>query len=241
MWDQSPAPLSAKKYQPMTTSLMSILNAHIARDRALVCTDTLLWLEGDSDPGAYRHGSKAFVLAHANAVCAGRGSHLALLTIWASLAALPASDFDSLAGAFTPALGEAAFGLHAKWRADQGIPAELPAAAAGMSALLVGWSEAAGRMVGIKLNRCPDSHEWTMRHSDAWGPWTCAPWEPELGPSVPPLSTVEEMLDCAAQQLKWSVDNAHPASLSSRVVLTELERDRMTISRRLLVPGIGWC
>lgn len=113
---------------------MSLLNAWVSPDRALVATDTDSLTAADAHYGM----SKILHLAHARTLFAGRGDRKFLWDIFARYYLADGEvDFDSIIASFPDLLASAILGVR------QGGYAPF-----GYQFAVVGWSPAEGRMCG---------------------------------------------------------------------------------------------
>lgn len=140
---------------------MSLLNAWIAPDAAVIAVDTV----GMAADGSPLHASKLVVVPHLGAVIALRGQ-LALLT-WLAVRANSAgfATFDDLLDAMPGMLAEAAIGDHLN---------VLAGSMEGHELLVTGWSDRQGRMIGRQL--VSRGGEQTARDTD----FHVSPWHPSM-------------------------------------------------------------
>lgn len=139
---------------------MSLLNAWIAPDAAVIAVDTV----GMAADGSPLHASKLVVVPHLNAVIGIRGQ-LALLT-WLAVRANSAgfATFDDLLDAMPGMLAEAAIGDHLN---------VLGGSVPGYEVLVAGWSARQGRIVGRQFIRRDDMPDTSIvrdvdRHISPW-------------------------------------------------------------------------
>ena len=142
---------------------MSLLNAWIAPDAAIIAVDTV----GMAADGSPLHASKLMVVPHLGAVIAIRGQ-LALLT-WLTVRANSAGfgALDDLLDAMPDMLAEAeaAIGHHLN---------VLGGSAPGYEVVIAGWSDRQGRMIGRQF--VSRGGEQTVRDTD----FHVSPWHPSM-------------------------------------------------------------
>lgn len=140
---------------------MSLLNAWIAPDAAIVAVDTV----GMAADGSPLPASKLQLIPHLAAAIAIRGQ-LALLA-WLSVRANSAgfATFDDLLDAMPGMLVEAAIGDHLN---------VLAGSAPGHEIIVAGWSDRQGRMIGRQL--VSRGGEQTARDTD----FHVSPWHPSM-------------------------------------------------------------
>ena len=140
---------------------MSLLNAWIAPDAAIVVTDSI----GMAADGSPLHASKLVVVPHLNAVIAARGQ-LALLT-WLSVRANSAGfgALDDLLDAMPGMLAEAGAAIGDNLNV-------LAGSAPGYEIIVAGWSDRQGRMIGRQFVKRGDMTASIVRDVDRHiSPW----------------------------------------------------------------------
>jgi hypothetical protein len=142
---------------------MSLLNAWIAPDAAVIAVDTV----GMAADGSPLHASKLVVVPHLGAAIALRGQ-LALLT-WLAVRANSAgfATFDDLLDAMPGMLAEAAIGDHLN---------VLAGSMEGHELLVAGWSDRQGRMIGRQYVKRGDMTASIERDVDHH----ISPWHPSM-------------------------------------------------------------
>ncbi len=142
---------------------MSLLNAWIAPDAAVIATDSI----GMAADGSPLHASKLVVVPHLNAVIAIRGQ-LALLT-WLAVRANSAgfATFDDLLDAMPGMLAEAGAAIGDRLSV-------LAGSAPGYEVVIAGPSDRQGRMIGRQF--VSRGGEQTVRDTD----FHVSPWHPSM-------------------------------------------------------------
>lgn len=143
---------------------MSLLNAWIAPDAAVVAVDTV----GQAADGSPLHASKLQIVPHLGAVVGIRGQ-LALLT-WLSVRANSAgfATFDDLLDAMPGMLAEARTAIdHLN---------VLAGSAPGYEIIVAGWSDRQGRMIGRQFVKRGDMTASIERDVDHH----VSPWHPSM-------------------------------------------------------------
>lgn len=190
---------------------MSILNAHIRRDRALIAVDTFCKLTTPlSDEPIFLEVSKAVPFVHANAVLAGRGDHTVLLEV-AQRMTLTLSDMqiedmaDSLPHLANSLQPRSVFS-----------PTEL---------LVVGWSRREKRILAARCEQMVERKPFHLTSRDEWD---------ELGPDMgltdmPAHGSLPEMGMLARRQVSWHLERFPDEAIGGRLVLIEIGRATMIV------------
>lgn len=191
---------------------MSILNAHIEAERALVAVDTHIGNPGDRP----RHGSKLLALPHAPAVVAARGEVALFGSVFHNLHANALEDVDWMASAMPCILQE----LHGqRCRAD--LSRRYPFQ--GLEVALVGWSPMGKRMRGVRWECWPG--ESTFRETPI-DPWSMSP-NPGYSELPPPPNSADRMQAVARDQLT-ALRQAN-AVAGGRLLLAEVRPDAVSV------------
>lgn len=138
---------------------MSLLNAWIAPDAAIVVTDSI----GMAADGSPLHASKLMVVPHLGAVVGLRGQLSMLVFLYLRANSASFATFDDLLDAMPGMLSEAeaAIGDHLN---------VLAGSAPGHEVVVVGWSDRQGRMVGrqyVKVGATQTERD-VDRHISPW-------------------------------------------------------------------------
>lgn len=190
---------------------MSILNAHIRRDRALIAVDTLCKLKTPlSDEPIFLEVSKAVPFVHANAVLAGRGDHTVLLEV-AQRMNLTLSDMQ---------IEDMADSLHHLANSLQPRPVFSPT-----ELLVVGWSRREKRILAARCEQTVEGTAFRVTSREEWD---------ELGPdmgltAMPAISTLSEMGMLARRQVAWHRERLPDEVIGGRLVLIEVGNSTMTM------------
>ena len=205
---------------------MSILNAWIDRDTALVSCDTEVKLPG----GAVSEISKMAVLVSMNAVIGYRGHMLFLGPLVGSCHAA-FGDFDELLKTL-PELLKSCFNLAAAEAVRRGVT-DMDSDLAGFDheeVVVVGWSPSHGRMIGRQYVQ---RDRGTGFVSSAIDPHYCTPWigrdDGSLG-DLPEPKTPEAMTQLAKAQVRFARQNFPKASAGGRLILASVDRNSVTIN-----------
>lgn len=190
---------------------MSLLNAWIAPDAAVIAVDTV----GMAADGSPLHASKLVVVPHLNAVIGIRGQ-LALLT-WLAVRANSAgfATFDDLLDAMPGMLAEAgaAVGDHLN---------VLGGSVPGYEVLVAGWSARQGRIVGRQFIRRDDMPDTSIvRDVDRH----ISPWHP----SLEGLPTEPHGLEQLAGGQVLFMRTAFDAHCGGKLTIARLTRGAMTL------------
>lgn len=185
---------------------MSIFQAWIEQDRALVAVDT----NGYKSNGGQSEMLKLAVLPLANAVMACRGSQLAFFQVLAQAWLVPGhNSFDKLVAALPSLIA---------WAGEQ-FPASVPDDAAQCELHLVGWSDAQQRMAG--LSYLIDLKAKTAEHGGEMG-------RNRIGPGstrqTPKEFDDDVAMTLARQQLAWLEANAPDEVTGGRLLVAEIRR-----------------
>ena len=189
---------------------MSLLNAWVSPDRALVAVDT----DGITPAGEHFEISKMLPLVHARTLFAGRGDRKFLHDlVKCYFLAATAVTYDDIVDHLPVAIAHTL----AAFKQEGAAPFEYQFA-------VVGWSPAQQRVCG----------QWITGSSSDDG-YDCeelgqrvAPWNPpEMGVPVMP-SSVDAMTQIAKVQAEWLRSQPNSAG-GGRLIVAEVTKDRMTI------------
>jgi hypothetical protein len=206
---------------------MTILNAWVGEDKALVGVDTEML-----GPDGARHSvSKLLPLPHMNAVVACRGPNL-MLSMAMTLCHASTADFDVIAAAM-PGILHVAHGMMLKavnespvlWSGD---PRQLD----GVTIVFVGWSPSRRRMVGFEYEQETPAVGFV---AGELSPLHSAPWDPTL-PQDPDLSTRQGMAEYAKLQTDLLHRETPGASAGGRFIVAELSRFAMVMGTQCYLP-----
>lgn len=206
---------------------MTILNAWVGEDKALVGVDTEIL-----GPGGARHSvSKLLPLPHMNAVLAGRGPNL-MLSMAMTLCHASTADFDVIAAAM-PEILCVAHGMMLKavnespvlWGGD---PRQLD----GVTIVFVGWSPSRRRMVGFEYEQETPAVGFV---AGELSPLHSAPLDPTL-PQDPDLSTRDGMTEYARLQTALLHKAQPEAAAGGRFILAQLSRHAMIVGTAGFLP-----
>lgn len=190
--------------------VMSLLNAWILPDEAIIAVDT----DGVDDEGIRMPTSKLLLVPHLNAVLALRGQ-LALLSFLLVRSISSALDsFDALCDAMPAMLGEAA----------GAIPGELVVASPidGFELVAAGWSARRSRMAARLFVKRGDMPDMLERDVDRF----VSPWNEAMqGVTVAP-----QALDKIARaQVRWMRETFPGAACGGRLIVCRLTRRSATL------------
>lgn len=198
---------------------MTILDAFVARDHALVVADTAATIPDPAPRTA--NVTKLLALPHARAVLSGRGSLLFIVSAYSGFCLCGAETVDEMAETM-PALLPA---IHAA-AATQAAKAQLEVKNfERQSLLLVGWSPRRQRAVG-----------WSYVQTDAETGFVAeeveefylGPWESELGPAPEPR-TLPQLIDTAERQRAW-IRRQHPdTAAGGELIAAHVDREGVTL------------
>jgi hypothetical protein len=195
---------------------VTILNVALAKDRALIATNT----EGVRMVDLVKtRCSKLFPLPHANAVVAGRGQLATIFNVYSDALA-QMSDFDCIAKAMQSIVKRRHADLVAEFkRAAIGVDTDV-------QILLVGWSEARGQMAGY-LYTPNATHDLLERGG------FLSPWEGKWG-AAPALDLDPDgMQTLVEQQSTHAEAGDHPGmAWGGDVLLAEVAREYVMTSVR---------
>ena len=223
---------------------MTQLAAWVGRDRALVGVDTRMTALGTASAtgqhaqrvfaqaGGLIEGSKVLSLPHSRVLLAniGSGAFLGML-FQACQMQQPADDFDALDESLPVLIGRAFEALLEQRLAF--YPDVPEAAIRGQLVLLVGWSQARGRVCASIFNQRPQAEGFQRTPLDGFaddedprGRRFAAPWNPQKSGVLPYASTLPEMERLARAQMR-----DFPASgAGGRLLVAELTRDSAAIT-----------
>jgi hypothetical protein len=202
---------------------MTINNLWLEDDRALLAVDTACV----GDDGRQFHGTKLSVLAHAQCVIAGAGTHQALHVIAVTALQSPeVADFDSAADFV-------AQGINATF-------ANLAAHVPGMANLqkqevhLVGFSRRQQRMAAVSFKQ--ESMQQGFARVDVTGGFLL-PWGEQLGSPPDDLSTDDAMAALMHRQIMFTAKHhpQHLAGVGGSMIVAEITRNAIELRRRPLV------
>lgn len=209
---------------------MSLLNIVVEDDRALVSVDTEVGIAIESDPtGAQRRrlgltgmerfaGSKLFVVPHANAVVALRGSSQLLLMLATNLCASAVATFDDLADCFVDAVETCHALLTSRFPSTSVHPEQ--------SAHAVGWSDREQQMVVVAAKRKPGTDRYTL---DDTAGQIVSPWP--FTERAPSIVSRGQLLDLSREQIRRVRAMDPDVVLGGELLLVELTRDTLAMSR----------
>lgn len=213
---------------------MSIVNAFVSPECGVVCADT----EGGPDGGPYIEVSKLVPLPHMGAVIAFRGSMLFLAGAVNGVFAL-GCDFDELSQ-HMPGLLQVSSDTAIKMLPRVGLADKMTSEEAGCGeAILVGFSPAAGRIVGHHFRRVTlDSGFVTNSRTRYFS----APAWSDVDFDLPAISanvTRENMKALALEQsrLARERDTVGEATGGGRLIYAEVRRDTMIIETIMDFPA----
>jgi hypothetical protein len=188
-------------------------------ERALVCVDTLCT---PADGSAYTEVGKMLLLPYANAVIAGIGSVLLTRAAfqWA-MRPRPRVNFDVLAQGMRSALDGILADRLDSYGDDSLTTAVLNE---GHHVYIIGWSEAAARMKAAAFVNDPGAKEFREVDPRSW--WA----QPSGAPSsqVGPPTTVDAIAARACEVARYGSSVSPSLGYGGRLVIAELERDRIT-------------
>lgn len=193
---------------------MSLLNAFVSKDSAIVAVDT----DAAREDGRFAT-SKLLPIPHLCAVLASRGQLAVLQFVFIRTCGTGFSSFDNLLDSMDELLDDIA----------QTMPRELVVALPGTRnadlLALVGFSERQGRMVGT---------QWIRRDGGPYEPSEftklVAPWHPSL-PQVP--MTAENIERIAWLQIGL-MESEHPGgAFGGRLITAAVTRSSVAVSHRL--------
>lgn len=190
---------------------MSILNAWVTPERALLATDSAV----DEQPGVTV--SKMFGVPLWPAVIGGRGLSFAAPMLVPAAAMV--TDFGGLLDGAAGAIAQNA----------RQIAQQFPGAAqngGGQEIVIVGWSQAQGRVVGRLFSR--DTMLSPVRE-EAIDPHHIAPWHDDLE-GLPDPDTPERMAALVRAQAAVLHREKPGAAAGGTIVLAELTRDGVAFS-----------
>lgn len=203
---------------------MSLINACIARDHAVVVMDTqarAMW----PTPGPFFDVSKMLPLPHANVLLAGCGSVEFIASLQFGLSSLQTASFTRMAEALQSDMLR---------QSDQGAAAMKKAMGApshyedGQDVYLIGWSDAKGSMHGISCSREPGSTRWeTLDMCSTW----VSPWGDDWG-DLPEPRDVDHLAAVANDQVRRVRAESPGIPIGGSLVFAALTRDTLKFSRR---------
>lgn len=205
---------------------MSLLNAHVTRDRALVAvdTETSLGMRANAAAGLTRFQSaKMFPLVHANVLLAGRGENAFLMPVLFKLTTMQTSSFDALAWALEKfLLRQAVDEAHASVRAAGG-PEGFDIGT--QEVCIFGWSDSLDSMAGKAFFRDANDPAWyPLEVTTGWA----TPWWDDWG-DEPEMPTDEALLEAARRQAGRTWSEAPDVPLGGRLIVADLTRHGMII------------
>ena len=209
---------------------MSILNAWVSAERAVVGVDTAASIAAVASPGRSEgasHATKLLPLAHLNAIVAIRGNATFLATLAAILLMHPLRDGDQLLEALPGVLPAAFQALIAAMRANghDTADAATSAALAQQEIVLVAWSPSRRRFLGREYVQQDPARGFV---ADEIAPEYSAPWDPSLPPH-PDFSNRVTMTAYARLQVKLLREKAPGVAAGGRFIVTELRPGRIQI------------
>lgn len=195
---------------------MSILNAFLEPERALIGVDT----QFAAQHGSPRQISKLMPLIHLNAIVACRGSVFIATALFA-MCQVVGSDFDELLEAM-PGFLEHVSDKAAEIPGRIGVTDKMPFD--GQSVIAVGWS--AGRMIGRQFEQ---ENRETGFVAEGFNPHYSAPWDESL-PQFPDLKTREGMGVLARAQARLLREKCPDVAAGGRFIVAEITRNSMSIA-----------
>lgn len=213
---------------------MSIVNAFVSPECGVVCADT----EAGPDGGPYIEVSKLVPLPHLGAVIAFRGS-LLFLAGAANAAFALACSFDELSQ-HMPDLLQRSSDNAVKMLPRVGLSDKMTSEDAGCGeAILIGFSPAAGRIVGHHYRRITLDGGFV---TNARARYFSAPAWSDIDFDLPAISanvTKENMKALALEQsrLARERDTTGEATGGGRLIYAEVRRDSMTIETVMDFPA----
>lgn len=206
---------------------MSILNVWLERDLALVGVDT----EAMSHTGGMVQGSKMLPVPHLNAVLAGRGTSVLLVSVFAQLVIRDCGGFDDLADRL-PSMVEKAFK-----GTIGGFPLRYIHRAAylrGHEIVLVGYSPKQKRMRAVEVVRQAGAKAFTVEETERE---YVTPWHESIA-SAPSPANLGAIAKLAMAQVNL-IKRTYPAApAGGRLLVAEIFETRMVVRTVCeLVPG----
>lgn len=198
---------------------MTILNAWVEPERALIGLDTQYAAQG----GSAQHISKLMPLVHMSAALGCSGSAFFMQTLF-MLCQVSGSEFDELVDAL-PQLLKYSSERITEVAERLGVAATMPLD--GQSVVIVGWSARAGRMIGRNFEQ--ESRAEAFIAEDL-NPYYNAPWDQSLA-RLPESKTPGDMAQLARAQTALLREKAPDAQSGGRFIVAELRRDGMTIAK----------
>lgn len=213
---------------------MSLVNVHIAHDRALIATDTLSGLMAcgpQMDVGEL-HMTKCALLPHVNVAMAHRGDAMFATMAFSALTLAAHRDFDGIAEIMPDLLASLVPQAMAARKQIIGVEA-FP----GAEIILVGWSPTLGRFEGVRWVRWPQDKAFTASRI---GKALMLP-DAEWAQTPDPPDTSAKMERIARDQVAYVRREHHGLPCGGRLMLTELTRDAITIRQiaDLELPSAG--
>lgn len=202
---------------------MSLLNAYMTRERALVAVDTFARdLMPAAPGGSCFEMSKMVPIVHANVMLASRGSHMIHMPVFFGLSAMQTSGFDVFAWAIMHNLLKDAVTMCKTSAVAQGAPKSWDPG--DQEVYLFGWSERRQRMAGLGFFRDAGCDAWEeLDVGDSWA----VPWGDSWG-ELPYPRSLDELQSVAVEQVRRTRAEAPAIPIGGRLLVAEITRHSFT-------------